>query len=61
MGESFDGVGEFVSSRPKIVCDKGWVIQEYSADYMQGTRLSFRSKEDAMHFAEKQGVSSFSL
>ncbi|KAG6820705.1 hypothetical protein H0H93_012758 [Arthromyces matolae] len=26
-----------------------------SADYMQGTRLSFRSKEDAMHFAEKQG------
>ena len=27
-----------------------------SADYMQGTRISFRSKEDAMHFAEKQGV-----
>jgi NADH dehydrogenase (ubiquinone) Fe-S protein 4 len=27
-----------------------------SADYMQGTRLSFRSKEDAMHFAEKQGM-----
>jgi hypothetical protein len=26
-----------------------------SADYMQGTRLTFRSKEDAMHFAEKQG------
>ncbi|KAF9452979.1 hypothetical protein P691DRAFT_720832 [Macrolepiota fuliginosa MF-IS2] len=26
-----------------------------SADYMQGTRLSFRSKEDAIHFAEKQG------
>ncbi|KAG6854117.1 hypothetical protein C0991_010281 [Blastosporella zonata] len=26
-----------------------------SADYMQGTRLSFRSKEDAAHFAEKQG------
>ena len=23
---------------------------------MQGTRLSFRSKEDAIHFAEKQGV-----
>ena len=27
------------------------------ADYVQGTRLSFRSKEDAIHFAEKQGVS----
>ncbi|KZO96970.1 hypothetical protein CALVIDRAFT_480681 [Calocera viscosa TUFC12733] len=25
------------------------------ADYMQGTRLSFRSKEEAIHFAEKQG------
>jgi hypothetical protein len=24
---------------------------------MQGTRLSFRSKEDAIHFAEKQGNS----
>ncbi|KDR82834.1 hypothetical protein GALMADRAFT_238437 [Galerina marginata CBS 339.88] len=30
----------------------GWAS---SADYVQGTRLSFRSKEDAMHFAEKQG------
>lgn len=28
----------------------------YRADYMQGTRLSFRSKEDAIHFAEKQGA-----
>lgn len=27
----------------------------HSADYMQGTRLSFRSKEDAIHFVEKQG------
>jgi len=26
-----------------------------SADYMQGVRMSFRSKEDAVHFAEKQG------
>ena len=24
---------------------------------MQGTRISFRSKEDAIHFAEKQGIS----
>jgi len=23
---------------------------------MQGTRISFRSKEDAIHFAEKQGA-----
>ncbi|PAV17144.1 NADH dehydrogenase Fe-S 4 [Pyrrhoderma noxium] len=30
----------------------GWAS---SADYMQGTRLSFRSKEDAIYFAEKQG------
>lgn len=29
----------------------------YSADYMQGTRLSFKTKEDAIHFAEKQGMS----
>ncbi len=29
---------------------------ENRADYMQGTRVSFRSKEDAMHFAEKQGM-----
>jgi NADH dehydrogenase (ubiquinone) Fe-S protein 4 len=27
------------------------------ADYMQGTRVTFRSKEDAIHFAEKQGIS----
>ncbi|KAI6138773.1 Ndufs4, NADH dehydrogenase Fe-S protein 4 [Pisolithus tinctorius] len=26
-----------------------------SADYMQGTRLSFATKEAAIHFAEKQG------
>ncbi|KAJ7288267.1 Ndufs4, NADH dehydrogenase Fe-S protein 4 [Mycena rebaudengoi] len=26
-----------------------------SADYMQGTRLTFKSQEDAIHFAKKQG------
>lgn len=26
-----------------------------SADYMQGTRMAFATKEDAIHFAEKQG------
>ncbi|KAI0350359.1 hypothetical protein OH77DRAFT_1507036 [Trametes cingulata] len=36
----------------------GWAS---SADYMQGTRLSFRTKEDAIHFAEKQGMSSSGL
>ncbi|KAH9841653.1 NADH-ubiquinone oxidoreductase 21kDa subunit [Rhodofomes roseus] len=30
----------------------GWAS---SADYMQGTRIGFRTKEDAIHFAEKQG------
>ncbi|KII86758.1 hypothetical protein PLICRDRAFT_55666 [Plicaturopsis crispa FD-325 SS-3] len=30
----------------------GWAS---SADYMQGTRITFKSKEDAVHFAEKQG------
>lgn len=32
----------------------GWAS---SADYVQGQRLTFRSKEDAAHFAEKQGAS----
>ncbi|KAG8904201.1 hypothetical protein FRB99_002104 [Tulasnella sp. 403] len=30
----------------------GWAS---SADYVQGTRLLFKTKEDAVHFAEKQG------
>jgi hypothetical protein len=30
----------------------GWAS---SADYMQGTRMSFNSKDDAVRFAEKQG------
>ena len=30
----------------------GWAS---SADYMQGTRVTFNSKEDAMRFAERQG------
>ncbi|TFY75873.1 hypothetical protein EWM64_g8137, partial [Hericium alpestre] len=30
----------------------GWAS---SADYMQGTRIIFHSKDDAIHFAEKQG------
>ena len=30
----------------------GWAS---SADYMQGTQMAFRSKEDAAGFAERQG------
>ncbi|KAJ6559134.1 Ndufs4, NADH dehydrogenase Fe-S protein 4 [Mycena vulgaris] len=30
----------------------GWAS---SADYMQGTRITFKSQEDAIHFAKKQG------
>ena len=32
------------------------ILAARRADYMQGSRISFRSKEDAIHFAEKQGV-----
>ncbi|TKX21937.1 NADH-ubiquinone oxidoreductase 21 kDa subunit [Elsinoe australis] len=34
----------------------GW---QSSADFMQGTRLSFASKEDAIRFAQKQGYEYF--
>lgn len=34
----------------------GW---QSSADFMQGTHLNFKSKEDAVHFAEKQGYEYF--
>ncbi|KAI1466982.1 ETC complex I subunit conserved region-domain-containing protein [Daldinia caldariorum] len=34
----------------------GW---QSSADFMQGTRLEFKSKEDAIAFAEKQGYEYF--
>lgn len=35
----------------------GWAS---SADYMQGTNVKFNTKEDAIHFCEKQGEPSFS-
>lgn len=31
----------------------GW---QSSGDFMQGTHLNFKTKEDAIHFAEKQGM-----
>jgi NADH dehydrogenase (ubiquinone) Fe-S protein 4 len=34
----------------------GW---QSSADYMQGTRLDFNTKEDAINFANKQGYEYF--
>lgn len=57
MGESPHGMGKFVST---IQDSNVWSLINFacttnSADYMQGTRMSFKSKEDAIHFAEKQG------
>ncbi len=34
----------------------GW---QASADYLQGTQLFFKTKEDAIHFAQKQGYEYF--
>lgn len=34
----------------------GW---QSSADFMQGTHLNFKSREDAINFAEKQGYEYF--
>ncbi len=34
----------------------GW---QSSADYLQGTHLNFKSKDDAIHFATKQGYEYF--
>ena len=50
-------MGEFVSAQRVQHTQRSALMCNRSADYMQGTRLSFRTKEDAIHFAEKQGVS----
>lgn len=34
----------------------GW---QSSADYLQGTHLNFVSRDDAIHFAQKQGYEYF--
>ena len=34
----------------------GW---QSSGDFMQGTKLNFKTKEDAIRFAEKQGYEYF--
>lgn len=57
MGEPSNGLGELVRNQTK----KNMRITKHfgRADYMQGTRMTFRSKEDAIHFAEKQGIPYF--
>jgi hypothetical protein len=54
MGEPSDGMGELVSFVLALITISltSW---RSSADYMQGIRMSFKTKEDAVHFAEKQG------
>ena len=49
-------MGKFVSTLYRSPFDSRRLTRLGSADYMQGTRLSFRTKEDAIHFAEKQGA-----
>ena len=58
MGKSSYGLCQFVSGMFVFIsCGHTLnLILDDRADYMQGTRLTFRSKEDAIHFAEKQGV-----
>ena len=37
------------------------LLVDESADYMQGTRMAFNTKEDAIVFAEKQGYNHYDL
>jgi len=49
-------MGKLVSWFKLVQVSKACYLNTWvRADYMQGSRLSFRSKEDAIHFAEKQG------
>jgi len=54
MGESLDGMGQLVSA---FILARGkgsrlifTASLTCSGDYMQGTYLKFRTKEDAIHF-----------
>lgn len=55
MGEPAHGMGQLVRltyhNSPVVATDQ----LPRSADYNQGLRMGFRTKEDAIHFAEKQG------
>lgn len=58
MGEPVDGLGKLVRHirfKPALGRSFNHLVVS-SADYVQGTRLSFTTKEDAIHFAEKQGA-----
>jgi hypothetical protein len=44
---------KFISFRVRNDADVKWFACR--ADYMQGTRVPFNTKEDAIRFAEKQG------
>jgi ETC complex I subunit conserved region len=62
MGEPFECVQEALLLPSEIEVKAHLVSLLYfavgwasSGDYMQGTSLKFRSKEDAIHFCEKQG------
>lgn len=75
MGEPAYGMGKLVREssdssldlHPKtsLLTDRNTavILNGSRADYMQGTRMAFTTKEDAIHFAEKQGafLSSFTL
>lgn len=54
MGKPPHGICQLVSmfKVAMLLC----YLYEHSADYVQGTRITFKSKEDAVHFAEKQGM-----
>lgn len=60
MGEPVDGMGKLV--RTISVVKFHLRLSSYhqlgrSADYNQGISLKFKTKEDAIHFSEKQGPS----
>ena len=53
LGKSSHGMGQLVRTFDTYGLDEPH--PHASADYMQGTRVSFKSQEDAIHFAKKQG------
>ena len=57
MGEPAHGMGQLVCSTYPDPTDVATDQLPHSADYNQALRMGFRTKEDAIHFAEKQGQS----
>ena len=58
MGESTNGMGQLVGTFRTSGLGHSF-MRHFSADYMQGTRLLFKTKEDAINFANKQGYEYF--